>query len=83
VVEEECMMRSFIICTLHHILLGWSNQGKRCRHVACMGEVRNSYKILVGKHGGNRLLGRPRHIWENIIKVDLREMGKRVWTEFI
>jgi hypothetical protein len=27
VTGEDCIMRSFIICTLHHILLGRSNQG--------------------------------------------------------
>jgi hypothetical protein len=29
---------------------------------------------LVGKPGGKRLLGRPRHRWEDI-KVDLQELG--------
>jgi hypothetical protein len=24
---ENCLMRSFIICTLHQILLWWSNKG--------------------------------------------------------
>jgi hypothetical protein len=27
VAGEECIMRSFVMSTLHHILLGWSNQG--------------------------------------------------------
>jgi hypothetical protein len=40
-----------------------------------MGEVRNAYKILVGKPEGKRPLGRPRHRWENNIKTDLRETG--------
>jgi hypothetical protein len=26
--REDCIMRSFITCTLHQILLGWSNQGR-------------------------------------------------------
>jgi hypothetical protein len=30
------------------------------------GEMRNAYKILVGKPEGNRPLGRPRHSWENV-----------------
>jgi hypothetical protein len=25
--EEDCIMRSFIICALHQIFLGYSNQG--------------------------------------------------------
>jgi hypothetical protein len=34
-------------------------------HVTCMGEERNVYKVLVGKAEGKRLLGRPRHRWED------------------
>jgi hypothetical protein len=29
----------------------------------------------VGKSEGKRLLGRPRHRWEDNIKMDLRDMG--------
>jgi hypothetical protein len=35
------------------------------------GEMRNSYKVLVGKPEGKRPLGRPRHRWERNIKMDL------------
>jgi hypothetical protein len=31
-------------------------------------------KILVGKPEGKRPLGRPRHRWEDNIKMDLREI---------
>jgi hypothetical protein len=41
------------------------------------------YKILVGKPEGNRPLRRPRHRWEDNIKMDLREIGFGVQTEFI
>jgi hypothetical protein len=44
-------------------------------HVVCMGEMRNAYKILVGKPEGKRPLGRPRHRWEDDIKMGLREIG--------
>jgi hypothetical protein len=44
-------------------------------HVACIGEVRGAYKILVGRPEGKRPLGRPRHRWEDNIKMDLREIG--------
>ena len=44
-------------------------------HVAHMGERRGIYRILVGKPEGKRLLGRPRHRWEDNIKVDLQEVG--------
>jgi hypothetical protein len=45
------------------------------RHTAHMGESRCAYRVLVGKPQGRRLLGRPRHIWEDNIKMDLREVG--------
>jgi hypothetical protein len=37
-----------------------------------MGEMRNSYKILVGKPKGKRKLGRPRCRWKDI-KSDVEE----------
>jgi hypothetical protein len=36
-------------------------------HVACMGEMKNLYTILVGKLQEKRPLGRPRHRWEKNI----------------
>jgi len=42
--------------------------------VACMGEWRDAYRVLVRKPEGKRPLGRPRCIWEGNIKVDLQEM---------
>jgi hypothetical protein len=41
-----------------------------------MGEMRNAYNILVKKCKGKRLFGRPRHMWEHNIRIDLREI---VW----
>jgi hypothetical protein len=40
-----------------------------------MGETRNTYTILVGKSEGRRPLRRPRHRWEDIMKIDLWEVG--------
>jgi hypothetical protein len=37
--------------------------------------VRGAYNILVGRPEGRRPLGRPRHRWEDSIKMDLREIG--------
>ena len=45
------------------------------RHVACMGERRGVYRVLVGKPEGKRPLGRPRRRWEDNIKMDLQEVG--------
>jgi hypothetical protein len=43
-------------------------------HVARIGAMRNAYIILVGKPEGNRL-GRRRHICEDNIRMDLREIS--------
>ena len=43
--------------------------------VARMEQSRNSHRVLVGKPQGERSLGRPRHRWEDNIKMDLREVG--------
>jgi cell wall assembly regulator SMI1 len=43
-------------------------------NVALMGELRDSYKILVGKPEGKRPLGRPRRRWKDNVRMDLREM---------
>jgi hypothetical protein len=40
-----------------------------------MGEERKVYKVLVGKPEGKRPLGRPRHRWEDGIRMDLRAIG--------
>jgi hypothetical protein len=48
-------------------------------HVASMGEDREVYKVMVGKPEGKRSLGRPRRRWEDVIRIDLREIGWRVW----
>jgi hypothetical protein len=47
------------------------------------GEVRNAYKILVGRPEGSRPVGRIRRCWEDNIKMDLREIGFGVWIGFV
>jgi hypothetical protein len=49
--------------------MGWAG------HVARMGEERGVYSDLVGKPEGKRPLGRPRHIWEDNIRIDFQEVG--------
>jgi hypothetical protein len=44
-------------------------------HMARMEEGRKVYRLSVGKPEGKRPLDRPRHRWENGIKMDLREIG--------
>jgi len=61
-------------------------KSKRIRwagHVARMGERRGLYRVLVGKPEGNKPLGRPRHRWEDNIKMDLQEKGCGAWSESI
>ena len=58
-------------------------------HVACTGDRRGIYRVLVRKSEGKRPLGRPRHGWKDDIKMDLQEVGRewtglnwlRIWTD--
>jgi hypothetical protein len=43
--------------------------------VACMGDERKVYKVLVGMPEGKEPPGRPRRRWEDGIKMDLRKIG--------
>ena len=44
-------------------------------HVACMGEERGVYRVLLGKSEGRRLLERPRRRRVDNIRMDLQEVG--------
>ena len=79
---KNYITRSLMISTPHPI---WfvSRRMKWAGYVALMEERRGVYRILVGKPEGKRPLGRPRHRWENIMKMDLQEVGCGVmdWIE--
>jgi hypothetical protein len=45
-----------------------------------MGENGGAYRILMERPEERRPLGRPRHTWEDNIKMDLQEVGWRAWT---
>jgi hypothetical protein len=47
------------------------------------GERGGVYKVLVGKPEGKRPLGRPKHRWEDNIKMDLQEVrcGDMYWIK--
>jgi hypothetical protein len=52
----------------------WVIKSRRMRwvgHVACMGEQRDIYSVLVGRPKGKRPQGRPRCRWEENIKMEL------------
>ena len=42
-------------------------------HVACIGDGRGAYKVLVARSEGKSPLGKSRLRWENNIKMDLQE----------
>jgi hypothetical protein len=48
-------------------------------HVACVGEERNVYKVLMGKPEGKRPLEKPRHRWEDGIRMYLRRLAGGVY----
>ena len=44
-------------------------------HVARMGERRGVYRVLMRIPKGKEPLGRPRHRWEDNMKMDHQEVG--------
>ena len=47
-------------------------------HMACTGEKRNAYRILMEKPEGKRQLRRPGLEWQGNIKIDLIAVGWEV-----
>jgi hypothetical protein len=43
-------------------------------HVAHIGKTLNVCRVVIGKFGRERQLGRPRHSWKDKIKIILNEM---------
>jgi hypothetical protein len=46
---------------------------KWIRPIACVGEMKNAYKILVGIPEEKRPLRKPRSRWDDNIKIDFKE----------
>jgi hypothetical protein len=40
-----------------------------------VGDKRGAFRVLVGRPEGGRQVGRPKHRWEDNIKMDLKEVG--------
>ena len=70
----------------------WVVKSRRMRwagHVARMGEVRDVYRVVVGKPEGKRPLRRPRRRWEDITGIFMKwDVGLRtgssclrIWTD--
>jgi hypothetical protein len=72
-----------LYCSPNIVRLIQSRRLRWAGHVARMGERRGVYRVWVGKPEGKRPLGRPRHRWEDNIKMDLQEMecGGMDWIE--
>jgi hypothetical protein len=45
-------------------------------HVACTGEMRKAYSIMVRKPEWKRPLGRPRYRWEVDVRMGIGEKGR-------
>jgi hypothetical protein len=60
-----------------------SKRLRRTGRVARIAARRDVYRILMGKPEGRRSLERPRHRWEDNIKMDLQEMvcGSIDWID--
>jgi hypothetical protein len=52
-----------------------SRRMKWARHVARMGEKKNTYRLFVEKPERKRTLGRLRRRWVDNIRMDLSEFG--------
>jgi hypothetical protein len=76
---ENNIMRSLMICTPHPM---WfvSKIMKWAGYVARMEERKGVYRVLMGKPEGKRPLGRPRHRWENNMRMDRQEWAVGSWT---
>jgi hypothetical protein len=79
-VGKNCIMRSFIACTLRQSIIRMMKprRMKWAGHVAQIGEKRNTYRLLVGKPEGKRPLGKPRHRWTILKWISVRWDGV-VW----
>jgi hypothetical protein len=70
-IEELCNL----YCPPSIIRIIKSRRMRWAEHVARMGKKRNAYRILVVKPEGKRPLRRPRHRWEDNIRMDLTDIG--------
>jgi len=48
-----------------------------------MGDRRSAYRILVEISEGKKALGRPKHRWEDNIKMNLQYVGWEAWAVFL
>jgi hypothetical protein len=58
----------YLYAAPHVIRVVESRRIRWAGHIVSMREMRNAYKICVGKHEGKRSFGRRRRRWEDIIR---------------
>jgi len=69
-------MRGLTICIFYNITMGIKSRRTRwAGQITRMGEIRNSYKILVCKPEGKRGQRIPTSVRRNTIKMTLKERG--------
>jgi len=62
--------------SLPNIFLGHQIENNEiCRACSTHGVRRGAYRVLLGKPEGKSSLGKPRHRWEDNIKMDLQDGG--------
>ena len=64
-----------LYCSSNVIRVIKSRRMRWVGHVACMGESRGAYSVLLVRPEGKRPLGRTRLRWDDNIKMDLQEVG--------
>ena len=63
-----------LYCLLNIVRVIKSRRMRWAGHVACMGEERGVYRVLVGKPEGRRQLGRPKRRLVDNIRMGLQEV---------
>jgi hypothetical protein len=71
----SCVNKFYLYASPSIIRMTKSRRMRWAGHVSRMGDKRNAYRILVGNPKGKRPLGRPRRMWVDNIKMDLRVIG--------
>jgi hypothetical protein len=69
--EGPCHSRCKAEYSILKVLVPEYETGRAC---STNGEKRKTYRILVGKPEGKKPLGRPRRMWVDNVKMDLREL---------
>jgi hypothetical protein len=71
----ECSVNIIQVIKLRRMRWAWD--------VACTGKRRSAHRVLVEKPEGKRPFGRWGHRWEDNIKIDLQEVGRKMWIDLV